>query len=72
MGSMAGRPRKDPDGLVSLSFKHPRDVDKAFREGACEHGLSLVDYLAALVAAERRRPELGPALQEVIDLRTSA
>lgn len=69
---MAGRPRKDPDGLVPLSFRVPRDLDRAFRDGARSHGLTLVDYLAALVADDRRRPDLGPALQEGFDLRDTA
>jgi hypothetical protein len=69
---MAGRPRKDPDGLVQRNFAVPRALDAAFKEGAAAHGLTLVDYFAALVAADRRRPELGPAIQEVFDLRSSA
>lgn len=69
---MAGRPKKDPDGLVGLNFAVPGRLREAVRDGAREHGLSMVDYLAALVAAERHDPNLGPALQEVIDLADTA
>lgn len=71
---MAGRPRKDPHGqdLERLTFSVPPALNEAFREGAQEHGLYLVDYLAALVAADRRRPDLGPALQEGFVLQNTA
>ena len=80
---MAGRPRKDPDGLVRMNFAVPRALKDAVRDGARESGLTMVDYIAALVAIERDDPSLGPALQcalelnspanqEVIDLRDTA
>lgn len=73
-GCMAGRPRKDPNGqdLVRVGFAVPPSLDKAFRDGARAHGLTLVDYFSALVAADCKRPDLGPALQEGFDLPHSA
>ncbi len=71
---MAGRRPKDPNGnsLVQQNFSVTQAVAEAFRQGASDHGMSLVDYFSALVADERQRPDLGPALQEVMDLRTTA
>ena len=63
---MAGRPRKHFDTPVHLGFQVTPSLAAAFREGAALHGLNLTDYLAALVAEERQRPELGPTLQEVL------
>lgn len=68
MGRMAGRPRKHFEKLERLGFQVPPELDAAFREGAAEHGLNLTDYLAALVAAERHRPDLSPGIQEVLPL----
>lgn len=71
---MAGRRRKDPEGgdLVQQNMAVPQAVAVAFREGARAHGLTLVDYFSALVADERQRPDLGPALQEVMDFSATA
>lgn len=71
---MAGRPRKDPYGqqLVQRNVAIPPALDEAFRAGARRHGLTLVDYFAALVARDADRPDLGPALQEGLDLLDTA
>ena len=66
---MAGRPRKDPDGgaLVALSMSVTTSARQAIRTGAETHGMSVVDYLCALVAADTGRQLPGvPALQEVL------
>lgn len=63
---MAGRPRKHFQKPVHLGFEVSPELAKAFRAGAALHGLTNVDYLAALVAAEQCRPDLGPSLQEVL------
>lgn len=63
---MAGRPRKHFENPVHLGFQVNPALAKAFRDGAALHGLTNIDYLAALVAAEQQRPDLGPSLQEVL------
>lgn len=71
MAGMAGRPRKDPDGLVAMNFAVPGALKQAVRDGARDHGLSMVDYIAALVAIERNNESLGPALQRGLDFALS-
>lgn len=74
MVGMAGRPRKHPAGidLVTLKIKLTPEVKEATRAGAAARGLTMTDYLAALVAKDLRRNITGaPALPEVIELRTA-
>ncbi len=69
MSAMAGRPRKDPSGLdlVKCTIKMRQDVKRVAQEAARRHGLTLTDYLWALIA-EDNPTELESALllQEVL------
>lgn len=66
---MAGRPRKDPSGLdlVQCTVKMRQDVKRVAQEAARRHGLTLTDYLCAMIA-EDNPTELESALrfQEVL------
>lgn len=68
-GAMAGRPRKDPAGLelVRCVVKMRQDVKRVAQVAARSHGLTLTDYLCALIA-EDNPTELTsvPLLQEVL------
>ncbi|GAA4684945.1 hypothetical protein GCM10023197_46040 [Gordonia humi] len=64
---MAGRPKKHQDGLVRRNMWVDPDVEAAFKRGAQKHGLTLVDYFAALVLQAESQP-ITPA-QEVLPLR---
>lgn len=66
---MAGRPKKDPTGgqLEKVSLSLLSGVRAAIEEAAQEYGMYEVDYLSALVMAERGRhipgvPALTPPL----------
>lgn len=75
MVPMAGRPRKDPSGasLLPITIAVTGVADKAIRAQAARHGMSIVDYLCALVAADSGCALPGvPPLQEVFDLQDSA
>lgn len=69
MTNMAGRPKKDPSGgkLEKLSMSVVPGVRTAIEEAAREYGVYEVDYISALVAADRQRripgvPDLTPSL----------
>ena len=66
---MAGRPRKDPSGLelVHCTVKMRQDIKRTAQAAARRHGLTLTDYLCALIA-EDNPTELQsvPTLQEVL------
>ena len=74
---MAGRPRKHPAGLdlVTPKIKLTPELKEATRCGAAARGMTMTDYLAALVAKDQQRDIPGaPALhevQEVLDLRSA-
>ncbi len=66
---MAGRPRKDPtgEGLVPLNLSVTKSARQVIRCGAETHGMSVVDYICALVSADTEQSLPGvPALQEVL------
>lgn len=69
MSAMAGRPRKDPAGLelVHCTVKMRQDVKRVAKAAAQQHGLTLTDYLCALIA-EDNPTELKSVrlLQEVL------
>lgn len=69
MVPMAGRPRKDPTGadLIPTTFKMRADAKRVAIAAARRHGMTLTDYLHALIA-EDNPTELQsvPMLQEVL------
>lgn len=74
MVAMAGRPRKDPSGasLVPISIAVTGVANNVIRARAAERGMSIVDYLCALAAADSGCELPGvPPLQEVLDLQDS-
>lgn len=74
MANKLGRPPKDPNGdpLVPMSFSVTSQLRASFKAAAKARGLSYVDYLAALVASDIGRLELGPTIEEGFVLRDSA
>lgn len=66
----AGRPRKDPTGdeLDRLNVRMPRRLKAAAIAKAGEHGMTLTDYLAGLIAADMPDETTHdiPGIQEVL------
>ena len=65
-----GRPRKDPTGddLDRLNVRMPRRLKAAAIAKASKHGMTLTDYLAALIAADMpdETTQDVPGIQEVL------
>jgi len=67
--TMAGRPRKDPAGLelVQCTVKMRQDVKRVAQEAARRHGLTLTDYICAMIAEDNpNQLESVRLLQEVL------
>ena len=74
MISMAGRPRKHPQGLdlVSLNLRLTPELKAELQNAAASRGMYITDYVGALVSNDLHKPIAGvPPLQEVIDLKSA-